>query len=310
MIPLKVTLQHLILLLSVILMHAASSHAENPLKVDGGSFYGADPSALVTSDGRLFMFPTTDNLDWDKQIGWSVYSSEDLVNWKDHGVIFDFEDSGWATNNAWAPDITEKNGKFYFYYYFRNSGKDTRGVGVAVADQPEGPYKEALGKPLLIGHDPAVFNDDDGTSWLYVQDRAYELGEDMISIKTGPINLGLEYRPKKFEAAYVFKRNDIYYFTIARAWNNLIYYTGESPTGPFNLRGEIMKPYGGNNHHSIVKYKGQWIIFHHEWVKGKPGHEGRQRRIRAEYLHFNDDGTIQLVSPTKEGISLATLGKD
>ncbi len=185
--------------------------AENPLKVDGRSFYGADPSALVASDGKVYRFPTTDDLVWDNQIGWSVYSTEDLINWKDEGIIFDNEDSGWATNNAWAPDIVENNG--------------------------------------------------------------------------------------------------IYYFTIARAWNNLIYYTADNVLGPYEFRGEFMKPYGGNNHHSIVKYKGRWILFYHEWVKGKPGHAGHQRRIRAEYLYFKDDGSIQLVEPTHDGISLETLEK-
>ena len=70
-----------------------------------------------------------------------------------------------------------------------------------------------------------------------------------------------------------------------------------------------MKPYGGNNRHSIVKYKVRWILFYSEWVKGKPGHAGHQRRIRAEYLYFKDDGSIQLVEPTHDGISLETLGK-
>ncbi len=277
--------------------------AQNPLMVGDRSFYGADPSALYTSDGRLFMFPTTDNLVWDNQVGWSVYSSEDGVHWKDHGLIFDNEMSGWGVNNAWAPDITEKNGKFYFYYYFRNSGPDG-GVGVAIADKPEGPYREALGHRLLKGHDPAIFNDDDGQSYLFIQDKAYILGDDMISIKEGPINLGLEYRPEKFEAAYVIKHKDTYYFTIARAWNNLIYYTAKNVLGPYTFVGEFMEPYGGNNHHSIVNIKGQWVIFHHEWVKDKPGHEGHQRRIRAEYLHFNEDGTIKMVKPTDQGITL------
>lgn len=278
---------------------AATRPRNNPLEVDGHPFYGADPSVVVANDGRLFLFPTTDNRDWEKQFGWSCYSTTDLVNWTNHGVIFSNENSKWGTHKAWASDIIERNGKYYFYYYFNNGGGGKGGVGVAVADKPEGPFKEITEQRLCAGHDPAVFGDDDGRYWLYLQDKVYELGDDMASFKSGPTNLNLEYRPKKFEAAYVFKRNGLYYFTIARDWNNLIYYTGNSPTGPFKFRGEFFKKYGGNNHHSIVKYKEQWVIFYHEWVKNDPVH---QRRLRAEFLNLNEDGTIQLVEPTEQGV--------
>ncbi|MEM9478307.1 MAG: family 43 glycosylhydrolase [Verrucomicrobiota bacterium] len=294
-----------ILCIPILLAIASASIAEppasnNPLQLGGENFYGADPSVVIADDGRLFLFPTTDNRDWEKQFGWSCYSTDDLVNWTDHGVIFSNEDSAWGTHKAWAPDITKRDGKYYFFYYFNNGGAKVKGVGVAVADKPEGPYTELTPEPLVRGHDPAVFADDDGRYWLYLQDRVAELGDDMKSLKKPMQNLNLEYRPEKFEAAYVFKREDIYYFTIARGWNNLIYYTGKSPTGPFEFRGEFFKPYGGNNHHSILKYKGEWIILYHEWVKDDPVH---QRQIRAEYLHFNDDGTIRMVEPTEEGVS-------
>jgi hypothetical protein len=271
----------------------------NPLTLNGQPFYGADPSVVVADDDRLFLFPTTDNRDWEKQFGWSCYSTTDLVHWNDHGVIFSNEDSSWGTHKAWAPDIIKRGGKYYLYYYFNNGGGGKGGVGVAVADKPEGPYKEITKERLCAGHDPAVFGDDDGRFWLYLQDKVYELGDDMASFKSGPTNLNLEYRPEKFEAAYVFKRNGLYYFTIARDWNNLVYYTGSSPTGHFEFRGEFFKKYGGNNHHSIVKYKDKWVIFYHEWVKNDPVH---QRRLRAEYLSFNEDGTIQFVEPTDQGV--------
>ncbi|TWU29070.1 family 43 glycosylhydrolase [Novipirellula artificiosorum] len=282
----------------------AARATNNPLQVDGHDFFGADPSVVIADDGRLFLFPTTDNRDWNQQFGWSSYSTTDLVNWTNHGVVFSNEDSAWGTLKAWAPDVTKKDGKYYLYYYFNNGGGGKGGVGVAVADQAEGPFKELTKEKLCRGHDPAVFGDDDGRYWLYLQDEVYELGDDMASLKSGPTNLNLEYRPERFEAAYVFKREDIYYFTIARGWNNLIYYTGKSPTGPFEFRGEFMKPYGGNNHHSIVKYTGRWMIFYHEWVKNDPVH---QRQLRAEYLNFNEDGTIQMVEPTEAGVSQPEL---
>ena len=140
-----------------------------------------------------------------------------------------------------------------------------------------------------------------------MHDQAYRLEAALKSVAEGPIDLGLKYRPQKFEAAYVFARIGIYYFTIARHWNNLIYYTADHVHGPYTFRSEFMQPYGGNNHHFIVNFKGQWIIFHHEWVEDVTGYEGHQRRIRAEYLHFNDDGTIPMVEATEAGFSLETL---
>ena len=278
----------------------AKCYSQNPL------FWGADPSGIVAQDGRLFVFPTNDKKDWSDQKDWHCWSTTDTKTWADHGVIFDTKMSGWGVDNAWAPDITYKNGIYYLYYYFHNGEHRKEvpgGIGVATSNNIQGPYKEALGKRMIPGHDPAIFNDDDGKTYLYVQDKVYCLNDDMISVANKePINLNLEYRPKKFEAAYVFKRNGIYYFTIARDWNNLIYYTGKSPLGPFEFKGEIMKPYGGNNHHSILKYKNDWIIFYHEWAKNES--TVSNRRIRAEYIYFNDDGTIQLVKPTKDGISV------
>ena len=99
---------------------------------------------------------------------------------------------------------------------------------------------------------------------------------------------------------YVFKRNGIYYSTIADGFNHLIYYMGDNPTGPFIYKGEIMEKYGGNNHHSAVEYKGNWILWYHGWV---PGHH---RRVRGEYLRFNPDGTIIPARITEEGVGPLT----
>ena len=85
----------------------------NPLTVNGSPMYGADPSVVIADDGRLFLFPTTDNRDWEKQFGWSCYSTTDLVNWTDHGMIFDNKMSGWGINKAWAPDVVKRDGRYY-----------------------------------------------------------------------------------------------------------------------------------------------------------------------------------------------------
>jgi len=276
-------------LILTVLGWGLTASAKNPL------FFGADPSGLAAPDGRMWIYPTTDEPNWDDQVDWHAWSSSDLVNWTDHGVIFSMKDSGWATKFAWAPDCAYKKGKYYFYYYF-NKGKPGGGVGVAVSDRPEGPFKEALGHRLVEGHDPRIFVDDDGQAYLYVQDVAYKLNEDMISLKSEQINLEIDYRPKPFEAVYVFKRHGIYYYTIAAEFNRLIYYMGDNPLGPFKHQGEIMAKYGGNNHHSVVEYGGKWILWYHGWAPG------RHRMVRGEYLKFNADGTIQTTAITEEGV--------
>lgn len=280
----------------VLLFLVGQATAANPL------FWAADPSAIVGQDGRVYIYPTNDKKNWNDQKNWEVWSSpiDDLESWTNHGEIFDTRASGWGIDNAWAPDIAYKNGTYYFYYYFQN-GKQPGGIGVATSSSPTGPFQEVHGKRLIGGHDPALFRDDDGSHYLYVQDKVYLLNEDMVTLKSQePISLDLAYRPKKFEAAYVFKRKQHYYFTVARGFNNLIYYMGQSPLGPFEYKGEIMKPVQGNNHHSIIKIKNRWVLFHHERATGS---KVSNRRVRAEYLHFNPDGTIQLVEKTEQGIS-------
>lgn len=154
---------------------------------------------------------------------------------------------------------------------------------------------------LVKGHDPALFMDEDGTAYMYLQDKVHVLNPDMVTLKNQKaIDIKLDYRPTKFEAAYAFKRKGIYYFTIARDWNNLIYYTSDSPLGPFKYQGDFMRPYGGNNHHSIIEYEGNWIIFYHEWAPTES--DKHNRRVRADYLHFNEDGTIKQVEITERGI--------
>jgi beta-xylosidase len=108
----------------------------------------------------------------------------------------------------------------------------------------------------------------------------------------------------KMEGPWVFKRNNLYYFTMPENNRELAYYTAKSPTGPWQYRGVFMKSEGGNNHHSIVEYKGQWILFYHRWLERNTHCENRkkQRHTAAEYIYFNDDGSIQEVFRTDKGV--------
>jgi hypothetical protein len=262
----------------------------------------ADPSAHVWSDGNMYVYTTFNGNTW------MVYSSQDLVIWKGKEIGFSLEDTKWAKARAWAPDCIEKNGKYYFYYPGNYSG-DTKGMqtGVAVGDSPTGPFKEALGEPLLRNaHDPAIFMDDDGTCYLYAQFQVVKLNEDMVSLaeEVKEVELIGHDVPDKREAVFVFKRDSVYYWTLAENFNTLTYWTGPSPYGPFTYRGRIMDPYdpkGRNNHHSVVRYHGHWLLFYHRWMQMQDGTDGRRTCI--DELFFNPDGSIQKINPSNEGVS-------
>ena len=271
-------------------------------------FWAADPSAHVWEDGKLWIYPTTDAHDWDSLVQWNAWSSEDLRTWTFHERIFAADQCGWCVNNAWAPDAAYRNGRYYLYYYFRNDGSPPRGVGVAVSESPAGPFINlSVDGPLLDGHDPAVFVDDDGRAYLYTAHVIRFLDDDMVHLqqegggdKIRIVELRGHVPVGGWEGVWVFKREGRYYFTLADDdYRQLRYYMGSSPTGPFDYAGVLLpKVTGLNVHHSIVRYLDRWILWFHLWPEDGPG----QRRVYGEPLRFNPDGTIQPVSPTAEGL--------
>ncbi|WP_438481823.1 family 43 glycosylhydrolase [Oleiharenicola lentus] len=300
---------------------ALTSHAQNPLKL-GDKLLTADPSGHVWADGKMYLYTSLDEECqkdfWMKE--WRVFSSEDLQTWKDHGPFFSVKDLKWADNYAWAPDAAYKNGKYYFVFPVGTGHKDRvnpekstkwMGIGIAESDSPTGPFKDMIGGPLWrepYANDPCLFVDDDGKAYLYVPARngkwvVAEMADDMRSVKAfHEMDMG-GYTPK-MEGPWVFKRNGLYYYTMPENNRKLTYYTSTSPKGPWKYRGLIMEQEGeSNNHHSIVQFKGQWILFYHRWLdlgtKCPP-----QRHVCAEYLYFNDDGTIREVKRTDAGLSV------
>ncbi len=273
--------------------------AQNPA-IDVPHPKNADPSALVASDGKVYVYTT-----WNGTT-WKAYSSRNLSDWDEHD-IFSLEETGWAKARAWAPDCVEKNGTYYFYYP-GHYGEGTKGMytGVAVSNSPTGPFKEALGKPLLEhAHDPCVFKDEDGSCYLYAQFKVVRLGEDMTSLaeEVREVELAGHEVPNKREAVYVFKRKGVYYWTLAENFNTLTYWTGDTPYGPFTYRGRIMDPYGGNNHHSVIQYQDHWLLFYHRWTKMEDGEFGRRTCI--DELRFNPDGSIQKITSSDHGVDFS-----
>ena len=294
--------------------------AQNPLINDQ---YTADPTARVFIE-KVYVFPSHDIVppegegrpDWFNMADYHVFSSEDLTNWTDHGAIVKQDEVAWVDSKSysmWAPDCVEKNGKYYFY--FPSRPKDTTSIkgftiGVAVADQPEGPYT-AEEEPIegVNGIDPNVFIDNDGTAYLYwsshkfyvarLKDNMKELAEEPLEIPNLPTE-GLK------EGPFVFEKDGTYYLTyphVANKTERLEYATGPSPTGPFAVQGVIMdeSPVGvWTNHHSILEYKNQWYLFYHH-ADFSPDFD-KLRAIRADSLFFKPDGKIQKVQPTFRGV--------
>ncbi|MFA9193504.1 family 43 glycosylhydrolase [Flavobacterium sp. FBOR7N2.3] len=294
--------------------------------------YSADPSARVFGD-RVYVYPSHDILapegvarkDWFCMEDYHVFSSENLTDWTDHGMIVQQNKVPWVLPNSysmWAPDCIEKNGKYYFY--FPSTPKDTVGIGkgftigVAVADTPTGPFLPET-NPIkgVRGIDPNVFIDKDGQAYLYwssrdifgakLKDNMLELDSEVKTLANLP-SKGLK------EGPYVFERNGIYYMTYPHVENKierLEYAISDNPLGPFKVMGVIMdeSPTGcWTNHHSIIEFKNQWYLFYHH-NDYSPTFD-KARSIRSDSLSFNSDGTIKKVIPTLRGIGISTADKE
>jgi len=294
--------------------------------------YSADPSARVFGD-RVFLFPSHDILatEGKGRAGWfcmedyHVFSSSNLTDWTDHGIVVTQNKIPWVRPDSysmWAPDCIERNGKYFFY--FPTSPKDTtvngRGftVGVAIADEPEGPYIPEQ-NPIkgVRGIDPNVFIDKDGQAYLYwAQGNIYaaKLKDNMVELASDPKTLGELPTKGLKEGPYLFERNGIYYLTYPHVENKierLEYATGTNPLGPFKFTGVIMdeSPTGcWTNHQSIVQFKGQWYLFYHD--RDYSPNFDKARSVRADSLFFNNDGTIKKVVRTFRGIGITNATKE
>jgi len=319
-------------LMVVVLLSTNYGWADNPLITDQ---FTADPSAKVF-EGKMYVYPSHDipippgsgvRENWFCMEDYHVFSSENLMDWTDHGVIVSQDNVDWVNPTSysmWAPDCVFKNGKYYFYFPARAKSVEAGrrrgrgGIGVAVADKPYGPFKpEAQPVQGARGIDPCVLVDKDGQAYMYTSMNRIFVGKlkDNMRELDGQMKV-IENLPQKglIEGPFVFERNGIYYLTYPHVQNKterLEYATGSSPMGPFEHKGVIMDetPSGcWTNHHSIVEYKGQWYIFYHD--KDLSPAFDKNRSIKADYLFFNDDGTIQKVIPTLRGAGVTDARKE
>ncbi|RZL07770.1 MAG: carbohydrate-binding protein [Hymenobacter sp.] len=310
------------LLSGLALLLAGAARAQNPLITNQ---FTADPTARVFN-GRVYVYPSHDipatpghgRAGWFVMEDYHVFSSANLTNWTDHGVIVTQNKVPWVKPDSysmWAPDCVFRNGKYYFY--FPTTPKDStisKGftVGVAVADTPTGPF---VPQPLPIagvrGIDPNVLLDKDGQAYLYwSQGNIYaaKLKPNMLELASEPVTLGELPTKGLKEGPYVFERKGIYYLTyphVANKTERLEYATSTSPLGPFVVQGVLMdeSPTGcWTNHHSITQFNNQWYLFyHHNDLSPK---FDKNRSIRLDSLFFEPSGAIRKVIPTLRGVGL------
>ncbi|KAK2802434.1 hypothetical protein FQN51_004497 [Onygenales sp. PD_10] len=292
----------------------ALDKAGNPV-IEG---WYADPEARIY-DNKYFIYPTV-SAEFDDQTYFEAFSSHDLITWKNVGRILDFKDVPWSTNRAaWAPSVGHKNGNYYLYF----SAGDGAGIGVAKSEDPEGPFVDALGKPLIgdvkFGAQPIdaqIFIDDDGRNYLYFGGWSHcvvvELDDDMVSFKGDFVEVT---PPDYTEGSWMLKRDGIYYFMYSvGGWTDntygVSYVTAKSPLGPFN--GPAKKILSGDpnigtgaGHHSVFNVGDDYYITYHRRF---PNDSARDHRsVCIDRMHFNDDGEIEVVQITTDGVDERVL---
>ena len=282
-----------------------------------------DPAPVVFGD-ELWVFTGCDKegSSYYTMTGWQAFSTKDMQNWTDHGMILKDTDFSWCNaNDAWASQCIERNGKYYFYFTTTNKGGGGRAIGVAVADNPEGPYKDVLGKPLCGPNwwyiDPTVIIDDDGQAWLmFGNPTCYyvKLKEDMVTldgqIKEFPMTTeafgpGQKNGCGYGEGPWIYKHKDLYYLVYACFYGSdggesQAYATAPTVTGPWKFGNQIQKQSNCfTTHGGIIDYKDHSYFFYHK--NGLKGGGTFNRSASCEEFTFNPDGSIPMINFTDEG---------
>lgn len=297
----------------------AAAQAANPIFTD---VFTADPAALVHK-GKVYLYAghdeAKDNTKFFEMHDWLVWSSDDMVNWQAHGPLLKVTDFQWAQRDAWASQVIEKNGKFYWYVTLRHDEtKPGYAIGVAVGDSPLGPFKDALGKALITNDmttdtkqdwddiDPSVITDAEGQTYLFwgnSKPRYAKLKANMVELD-GPIH-AIAGLPEFTEAIWVHKYKDNYYLSFAMGFPEKIGYAmSKSITGPWEYRG-ILNEVAGNsatNHQSIIEFNNKHYFIYHTGA-GRPDGGQFRRSVSIDELFYNPDGTIKRVVMSSEGVS-------
>lgn len=308
-------------MLAGLMSTALNAYANNPLV---SHVYTADPSARVFND-RVYVITTHDpdgSTSYAELQDYFLWSTDDMANWQDHGIIFGTKSHTTWAFGAYAPDMFERNGKFYLIF-----PNVTSGLGILQADHPEGPYVDIKGSAVISKQntqnadvewlfDPGVMVDDDNSVYVTFggggpgQARIVKLTDDL----KGPAGPAVTVdAPNFFEASYIHKRNGVYYFTYSKNYTGgaptIEYMTSNSPMSGYRYRGTVIPQpwdnYNGNNHHSFIDYKGKSYAFYHNqtvWSNGPGNGSGSiyQRSMNVDLLTYSGD-VMNRVVPTREG---------
>jgi arabinoxylan arabinofuranohydrolase len=298
------SLQSLLFSILAAICLALPCRAQNPIiQTD----FTADPAPMVY-DGTVYLYTSHDEDDavHFHMLDWKLYTSTDMANWTDHGTVASLATFPWAvqTNDAWAPQVIARNGKFYLYVPISAPGHPKNVIAVAVADKPEGPFKDALGHPLIApandNIDPTVYIDNDGQAYLYWGNPNLwyvKLNKDMTSY-SGDI-VKVDSKPQNYqEGPWFYKHNGKYYMAYASHCcpEGIGYAMSNSPTGPWEYKGMIMdsNPLSNGNHPGIIDYKGSSYVFGFSYALNRAlTAEFRERRsVNVAKFSYNADGTI------------------
>ncbi len=299
----------------------AGTRGSNPILPN---IFTADPASFVHNCTFYITAGRDEGTNGFLLRSWYVLSSTDMVNWTDQGApVMSLSTFTWADANAWAGQMIQRNGKFYWYVPVNKRGGGMA-IGVAVGDSPLGPFRDAIGAPLVddtiemnafnytdAGQtvytiDPTVFVDDNGQAYLtyggFWRMVTVALNDNMTSIKGSWI----ERTPRDFfEAPYLTKRNGTYYIVYAAGANpaTIDYATATSPTGPWTYRGRILDKLPAlagqdapTSHPAITEFAGQWYLVYH--ISNGNGGGTYRRQVAIEKLFFNSDGTIKPITPS------------
>lgn len=289
----------------------------------------ADPEAAIFKK-QYWIYPTWSDK-YNKQVFFDAFSSPDLLHWKKHEHILDTASVKWAKRAMWAPAIVEKNRKYYLFFSANDiqSNNEYGGIGIAVADKPQGPFKDYLGKPLIAAFyngaqpiDQFVFHDKDGQYYIiyggWQHCNIAKLKNDFTGII--PFNDGTMFReitpPGYVEGPFMFMRNNKYYFMWSEGgWTgpdySVAYAIADSPFGPFERVGKILQQDSaiatGAGHHSIMHNtaKDLWYIIYHRRPLGETAANNRATCI--EQLFFDDKGFIVPVKLSFTGVKAQKL---
>jgi beta-xylosidase len=290
----------------------------------------ADPEGRIFNN-EYWVYPTY-SAPYKQQVFFDAFSSKDLVTWTKHASILDTQAVKWAHKAMWAPSITEKDGKYYFFFGandIHDPQKEVGGIGVAVADNPGGPFKDYLGKPLIgdihNGAQPIdqfIFKDQDNSYYIIYGGWGHcniaHLNKDFTGLT--PFADGTTYKeitPEGYvEGSFMIYRNGKYYFMWSEGgWTgpnySVAYAIADSPTGPFKRIGKILQQDStiatGAGHHSVVHNPktDEWYIIYHRRPLGET--DGNHRVTCIDHLYFDENGFIKPIKMTFTGVTAAPL---